>query len=87
MIKLIWSANNEAEAARRAQQESAVIQDILATALPTARIIGPAPAFFSKIRNQYRWQLLIVTPRSEAVIDLISGKHRAIVDVDPVVLL
>lgn len=87
MIKLIWSATNEAEAARRAQQESAVIQDILATALPTARIIGPAPAFFSKIRNQYRWQLLIVAPRSEAVIDLISGEHRAIVDVDPVVLL
>lgn len=87
MIKLIWSATHEAEAAQRAQHESAQIQHILAEALPTARIIGPAPAFFSKIRNQYRWQLLIVAPRSDAVIALISGQHHAIVDVDPVVLL
>jgi primosomal protein N' len=55
--------------------------------MPAARLIGPAPAFFSKIRNQYRWQLLIVAPRSEAVIALITGQHHAIVDVDPVVLL
>lgn len=87
MIKLVWSAANEAEATQRAQHESANIQQILAAELPSARLIGPAPAFFSKIRNQYRWQLLIVAPRSEAVIALISGQHRAIVDVDPVVLL
>jgi primosomal protein N' (replication factor Y) len=87
MIKLVWSASHEAEAAQRAQHESGIIQQLITTEMPAARLIGPAPAFFSKIRNQYRWQLLIVAPRSEAVIALITGQHHAIVDVDPVVLL
>lgn len=61
--------------------------------------VGPAPAPFSKIRNQYRWQLLIKSRSSKAVRSwakflisnglAIAKKHnvKITVDVDPLRLL
>jgi primosomal protein N' (replication factor Y) len=74
----------------RAEEESRSLAAALragAAADPSASIIGPAPCYFAKIRNEYRWQIIL---RSEDPVALLSGVPIPLgwrVDVDPVDLL
>lgn len=87
LIKLTWQHQQQDRCAQNAQHESSAIQTLLNTHFPTARMIGPTPAFFSRIRGRYRWQLLILTSQTRALLPMLDPIHRAIVDVDPVSLL
>ncbi len=62
------------------------------------KILGPAPAPFEKLRNRYRWQILIKAPSSGSLTRLLAAsfplieakiprKVRFSVDVDPTNLL
>lgn len=55
--------------------------------LPATDILGPAPAFFQRIRSKYRWQIVI---RGTAARDLIRDVPLEVgweVDVEPLSLL
>jgi primosomal protein N' len=71
----------------RALSESTTIHTIIEKHAHDARLIGPTPAFFSRIRGQYRWQLILLASNLRNILSLIKGMHHAIVDVDPVSLL
>lgn len=87
MIKLTWMHRHEHEIARIAQHEAKLIGARLDEFPHPVRMIGPAPAFFHKVRDTYRWHLILVGHQSEAILEHIAEVHHAIVDVDPVSLL
>jgi len=64
----------------------------------SVRLLGPAPAPMEKVRNRYRWQLLIKAPDARAMSAFLKQAHPAIraferqglriaIDVDPINLL
>ena len=50
-------------------------------------IIGPAPAFLQKLRDRFRWHLLVRLPDPAALLEQFTLPPGWIVDVDPVSLL
>jgi primosomal protein N' (replication factor Y) len=86
MLKLVWQHPNSQMCEQLAINESRLISIALRDEQQT-RLIGPTPAFFSRIRGMYRWQVLIITSTPRATLTRIDPLHHAIVDVDPVSLL
>ncbi|MCZ6539523.1 MAG: primosomal protein N' [Chloroflexi bacterium] len=87
MIKLMHSAGNAVVARTEA--------DRLATELSTARethgetsieVIGPTPAYPLKVRNLYRWQILLKGPDPARLLEIVPAGPVWTVDVDPVSL-
>jgi primosomal protein N' (replication factor Y) len=53
----------------------------------STRLVGPTPAYFSRIRGEWRWQILVKGPNP---LQLIRDHHPGsewIVEVDPPVIL
>ena len=38
----------------------------------TVEILGPTPAFYDRVRDTHRWQLVIKSPRRQDLIDLLQ---------------
>jgi primosomal protein N' (replication factor Y) len=56
--------------------------------LPAVEIIGPTPSYVRRVRNQYRWHILIRANDPAAVLrPLLPLPHGWRIDVDPVTLL
>ncbi|MCH8114032.1 MAG: primosomal protein N' [Chloroflexi bacterium] len=84
MIKLMHSARNAGVARTEA--------DRLATELNAARethgetsieVIGPTPAYPLKVRNLYRWQILLKGPHPARLLEIVPTGALWTVDVDP----
>jgi len=52
-----------------------------------ATVIGPAPAFFARYRNYYRWQVLLRAPSPAQVLHSIAIPFGWRVDIDPMSML
>jgi len=74
----------EAAAKDMAQQLRAALQR---SGLPLTDLIGPAPAFFSRLRGRYRWQILLRHADPAAFLHSIELPPGWQVDVDPVSVL
>lgn len=100
MVNLLFRDRVEAKASNMAREFAGKLikyRDELSSP-SRLRILGPAPAALEKLKNEYRWQVLLkTTSRREvhevlgrALADLRSEGHRLerlIVDVDPMSLL
>jgi len=53
----------------------------------STRLVGPTPAYFSKIRGEWRWQILVKGPNPLALIRNHHPGPEWIVEVDPPVIL
>ncbi len=88
MARLLFTGTGEARARYEALQLKKRLQETVAEeGIPDVELLGPAPAFHSKIRSRWRWQLVVTgdgTPRLLSEVDLPRGWT---VDVDPVSLL
>ncbi len=78
--------------ARRAEVAARNLADDLRAALrraglPTTDVIGPAPAFFARLRGYFRWQILLRHPDPPAFLRDIPIPSGWLVDVDPVDVL
>ena len=87
MIKLMHAAGNP-EVARN---EAARLADELNGAREThgessIEVIGPTPAYPLKVRNLYRWQILLKGPDPARLIEIVPTGPLWAVDVDPVTL-
>ncbi len=88
ILRLLYRHPNSA----KAEQEANILAAQLRLRLQDARtadpqlantdLAGPAPAFFSKIANAYRWQIIVRGPDPAALVRGLSLKGW-IVDVDP----
>ncbi|MGD2103532.1 MAG: primosomal protein N' [Anaerolineae bacterium] len=88
LAKLVYEDKEYPRAKARAEDLSTRLRDALRKdGLPTASLLGPAPPFFARLRNRYRWQILIRhadPPEFLGKIDIPNGWH---VEIDPVSVL
>jgi len=78
--------------AERAEEEAHRMHELLSErlaplGLPEVDLIGPAPAFFGRVRGRYRWQLLLRGQEPEALLRDVRLPLGWRVDVDPLDLL
>ncbi len=88
LIRLLYSNASE----KRAQEESARLHRALTTriaqrGLPAIDLIGPAPAFFHRVRGEYRYQILLRGADPRELLQDIALPLGWRVDVDPVSVL
>jgi primosomal protein N' (replication factor Y) len=74
----------QAEATRMAQQLNA---EIARLALQETDLIGPAPCFFSRQRNTFRWHIIVRSPDPDALLRHLPAPLGWRLDIDPVDLL
>ena len=88
LIRLLYANSSE----KRAQEAANQMQRMLATriaqrGLPALDLIGPAPAFFHRVRGEYRYQLIVRGADPHALLQDIAMPLGWRVDVDPVSVL
>ena len=85
LIRLVYSHTNEARCREEAERLSRVVaEERDAQGVPGFETIGPAPAFVSRLRGKYRWQLILKGTDPARLLVVIPLKQGWIVDVDPV---
>ena len=60
---------------------------LLARGLPPVDVIGPAPAFFARRRDQYRWQVILRADDPADILRRVAISAGWRVDIDPVSVL
>ena len=84
MARLVTASQDPIKAQQDAEALAGLLRRLLVSqGLPTTDMIGPAPAFFARVRSRYRWQILL---RSVAPADLlrpIDIPPGWVVDIDP----
>jgi primosomal protein N' (replication factor Y) (superfamily II helicase) len=88
LVRFIYSSGND-ERSRNAAEELAVEIRRLADGLDLGdwSIIGPAPAFFHRQRNRFRWHLLLRIADPSALLEVLRLPPGWVLDVDPVHVL
>lgn len=83
------TAHRDSRKAQRLAEDLArhLRQRLRATGLPAEDVIGPAPAFFVRVRGRFRWQILIRHVDPAAFLRGIEIPPEWIVDVDPLDIL
>jgi primosomal protein N' (replication factor Y) len=76
----------------RCEQETGRMRDVLENkiarlGLPEIDLIGPAPAFLSRLRGRYRWHLMVRGRDPHGLLEGVDFGRGWRVDVDPVSLL
>ncbi len=89
MIRLLLSSRKEEKVIKASKS----LADILRKRMKNAEVLGPAPAVISKVRNRYRWNIVLkVKEPKESAIRLKKilkslkkpSRVRIAVDVDPI---
>ena len=86
LLKLTCIYKTEAAAIRNAKK---LAQTLQAAAPADVRILGPTPAFYERVRDTYRWQLILKSPRRSDLLnllDLVPPTHWQ-AELDPTSLL
>ena len=88
LARMVFSHTNRDKAQQAAEGLAITLREALQNAdLPLTNLIGPAPAFFARVRGRYRWQILL---RSIAPADFLRDVDIPagwLVDIDPVDVL
>jgi primosomal protein N' (replication factor Y) len=88
LIRLLYANPSEPRARAEAERlHRALVENIAQKGLPAIDLIGPAPAFFQRVRGEYRFQILVRGENPHALVENIALPLGWRVDVDPVSLL
>lgn len=88
MIRLLFKGPSMGAAAEQAKLAKARIESILQEHnITDTTLIGPAPCFFERVQNEYRWQLLLRGANPLAIIQQLELEIGWVVDIDPQDLL
>jgi len=88
LVRLIYVHRDAERCEEEAQEMRRVLRNRIARlGLPEIDLIGPAPAFVSRIRGQYRWHLIVRGRDPRALLDDMTFPLGWRVDVDPLSLL
>lgn len=86
LLKLVCSYKTEAAAIKHAKALAATLRSV---ATPHSEILGPTPAFYERVRDTYRWQIIVKSPHRHELATLTmhvpSGHWQY--ELDPVNLL
>ena len=84
MIKLMHSAANPEIARTEAERFANELSDTRESYGETGtEVIGPTPAYPQKLRNMYRWQILLKGSHPERLLELLPTNTLWTIDVDP----
>ena len=86
LLKLTCAYKTEAAAIKNARE----LTDILKNSAPDqVQVLGPTPAFYERVRDTYRWQIVVKSPRRQDLVDLLSylPKKYWQFELDPMSLL
>ncbi len=88
VLRLLVQSTNPQQAQRSAEQLAQRLHNVIrAEDWPDASVIGPAPAFFTKIDNYYRWHVLLRAADPAAIVRQLGPLHEVYVDVDVIDVL
>jgi primosomal protein N' (replication factor Y) len=88
LVRLVYVHRDEERCEAEATRMSGALGNRIARlGLPEIDLIGPAPAFLSRIRGQYRWQVIVRGKDVHALLGGVDFGPGWRVDVDPVSLL
>ncbi len=88
IVRLIVSNPSEEKCSRQASLMANVLkQQIAIQGLAGLRLIGPAPAYLSRLRGRYQMQIIILGQQLQGLLKGINFPVGWIVDVDPVGML
>jgi primosomal protein N' (replication factor Y) len=84
MIKLMHSAGNAKVARTEAERLASELRDAReAHGETSVEVIGPTPAYPLKVRNLYRWQILLKGADPARLLEIAPARALWTVDVDP----
>ncbi len=86
MARLVYSHSREERAREEADRVARLLEGKI-SAVPGARLVGPAPAFVLRHQGRYRWQVLLLAPEVQPLLQGFVLPEGWNVDVDPVSLL
>ncbi len=88
LAKLVYQKSNLRKCQDEAERLGEMLRGKIARlGIPNTNLIGPAPAFFSRVRGKYRWQIVIRGVNPHELLGGIPLPWGWEVDVDPVSLL
>jgi primosomal protein N' (replication factor Y) (superfamily II helicase) len=88
LTRLVVATGAAESAEAEAQRYAAALRTEKARlGLPGPDIVGPAPCYFAKLNNRYRWQLLLRGAAINDLLDAAPPPSRWSIDVEPVDLL
>lgn len=88
LLRFIYSAGSDERGRRVAEELSAMLHQLASNLdLGDWSIIGPAPAFFHRQRNRYRWHLMLRAERTAPLLEALHLPPGWVLDVDPVHVL
>ena len=88
LARLVFSHTKRDKAQQAAEHFAATLRDALrAAGLPVTDLIGPAPAFFARVRGRYRWQILLRSVNPAGFLRDVDIPAGWLVDIDPVDVL
>ncbi len=88
IIRLEIRDKNPKLAEKKARVFAATLQGwIEKEGFQSTRLVGPTPAYFSKVRGEWRWQILIKGPNPLALISNHQPSPEWIIEADPPVIL
>lgn len=70
LLKLTCVYKTEKSAIESSRKLAAKLKNL---AKPDTEILGPTPAFYERVRDTYRWQLLIKSPKRQDLVDLLGA--------------
>jgi primosomal protein N' (replication factor Y) len=88
LVRLVYVHHDERRCQTEATKMRRTLENKMARlGLPELDLIGPAPAFLSRIRNRYRWHLVVRGREPHALLEGVDFGPGWRVDVDPASLL
>jgi len=86
MVRLVYEHPSHDRCRRSSLELFAKFNRLMQTKkYPIDQLLGPAPAFFSRINNKYRWHIILQGQNLQNCLDIVPNDW--IIDVDPLSLL
>ena len=88
LVRFVYTAPNEMRCRVAAEQLATELRELAQVLqMDDWGIIGPAPAFFQRVRNRYRWHLLLRAADPTLLLNALRLPYGWTLDVDPVHVL
>ena len=70
LLKIVCTYKSESAAIRASRELAASLKKILPV---DTELLGPTPAFYERVRDSYRWQLLIKSPHRGDLVEIVKS--------------
>ena len=88
LVRFVYTGSSDARSRTAAEALAAELRQLAqAVDLADWSLIGPAPAFFHRQRNHYRWHVILRASDPSALLARLRLPHGWVVDIDPVQVL